>query len=48
MTAMYLLNFGLNSENYEDFLKMFEELQNLEANREKKVDPRQFANILSS
>lgn len=48
MTAMYLLNFGLNSENYEDFLKMYEELQNLEANREKKVDPRQFANILSS
>lgn len=48
MTARYLLDYDLHTENYEEFLKLFEELQNLEANKEKKVDPRQFSNMISS
>jgi len=48
MTARYLLDYDLQTEKYEEFLKMYEELHNLEANQEKKTDPRQFVNTLSS
>lgn len=48
MTARYLLDYDLEADKYDEFLKMFEELHALEASQEKKNDPRQFVNILSS
>ena len=48
MTARYLLDCNIHAEKYEEFLTMFEELQNLEVNKEKKIDPRQFSTILNS
>ena len=40
-TAKFLIEVNIQSEGYKEFEELFEDIQNLEISKEKRIDPRQ-------